>query len=360
MLVIKTDHIGDFLLSLPAFSILRQGFPDARITFLCGAWIRDFAVESGLFDRVVCANIFSEVASEPQPPFDPKVLASYDFPMFDVAIDLRVEPESRFLLNHISARLKAGFECSESELDFAFLAPSASFNGKANWARHTRLLVSNFAEAIVSLFCGEGAAREALKPYIERGAVCLPRAGKGPLIGLNTRSGMPTKDWPLQNFASIIQQLVARHNATIVLLGSKRQQPDGDTIACETVGDRNNVVNLIGSLPLSDLPGVIDQLDLYVGPDTGTTHLAALLGRKTLCLHAGVVPLEAMGPLGPGVVILKRLGLPCSPCYLNKLSQCANGHRCMKSITPEQVVLEIDRMLAEDGELIILTLRRHV
>jgi hypothetical protein len=61
ILVIKSDHIGDFLLSLPAASIIRQSFPNARISLLCGSWSQDLALKSELFDRVVYVDIFAEV-----------------------------------------------------------------------------------------------------------------------------------------------------------------------------------------------------------------------------------------------------------------------------------------------------------
>lgn len=347
ILIIKTDHIGDFLLSLPAFSILRKGFPSARITLLCGSWIKDFALQSELFDRVVCANISSEVSSERTPPFDLNVLKTYHFPIFDIAIDLRVDPDSRFLLDHVSARLKAGFECDHVALDFAHRAPSWNLCGKPNHARHTLTLLANFADAIVSLFNAEHAANDALQTYIRSGTLRLTRSGTGPLIGISTRTGAKTRDWPLENYVSVIQGLVLQYDATIILLGSKHQKADGDKIKDETATIAGNVVNLIGKIPLAELPHAVNQLDLYIGGDTGGTHLAAMLGRKTLCLHAGVTPLEHFGPVGPDVVVLKCINLPCSPCGLTRLARCANEHQCMRSITPERVMQEIDTMLAE-------------
>jgi heptosyltransferase-2 len=349
ILVVKSDHIGDFFLSLPAASIIRQSFPKARITLLCGSWNKDLASKSELFDRVVCADIFAEVTAQPPPRFDPKVLAAYGFPVFDIAIDLRIEPESRFLLSHVSARLKAGFECGPAEqplMDFAFRAPALNFDDRPNYARRTQLLLAAFAHGIVGLFDAERAANDAVRPYIRNPAGCLTRSGEGPLVGINTRSGLPTKDWPLENYISVIRRLISESDATIVLLGSKRQQADAEAIVRKISAASKNIVNLVGSLPLPELPAVIHQLDLYVGPDTGTTHLAAMLGRKTLCLHAGVAPLESFGPAGPGVVVVKTIHLPCSPCQIIDLAWCTHGHQCMQLITVEKVMAEIEKLRA--------------
>jgi ADP-heptose:LPS heptosyltransferase len=350
ILVIKSDHIGDFLLSLPAASIIRQSFPNARITLLCGSWNQDLALKSELFDRVVCVDIFAEVTAEPPPRFDPNVLAAYDFPYFDIAIDLRINSESRFLLSHVSAHLKAGFECDpakQSLMDFAFRAPALNLNGRPNYASRNQLLLAAFAHGIVSLFDTERAARDAVRPYIRHPAPCLTRSGEGPLVGINTRSGLPTKDWPLDNYISVIRRLIAQSDATIVLLGRKSQQVDADAIVRMIAATSSkNIVNLIGILTLSELPAVVQQLDVYVGPDTGTTHLAAMLGRKTLCLHSGVAPLESFGPVGSGVLVVKTIDLPCSPCGIPDLAWCAHSHQCMQSITVERVMAEIEKMLA--------------
>jgi len=143
-------------------------------------------------------------------------------------------------------------------------------------------------------------------------------------------------------------QLIDQHDATIVLLGSKRQHTDGEAILRNLGNAARNVVNLIGMLTLAELPGVVHQFDLYVGPDTGTTHLAALLGRKTLCLHAGVSPIESFGPIGPNAVVVKCVNLPCAPCGIQELSGCAHNHRCMRSITAETITHEIEEMLASE------------
>jgi ADP-heptose:LPS heptosyltransferase len=277
-------------------------------------------------------------------------LAAYDFPYFDIAIDLRINSESRFLLSHVSAHLKAGFECDrakQSLMDFAFRAPALNLNGRPNYASRNQLLLAAFAHGIVSLFDTERAARDAVRPYIRHPAPCLTRSGEGPLVGINTQSGLPTKDWPLDNYISVIRRLIAQSDATIVLLGRKSQQVDADAIVRMIAATSSkNIVNLIGTLPLSELPAVVQQLDVYVGPDTGTTHLAAMLGRKTLCLHSGVAPLESFGPVGSGVLVVKTIDLPCSPCGIPDLAWCAHSHQCMQSITVERVMAEIEKMLA--------------
>lgn len=97
------------------------------------------------------------------------------------------------------------------------------------------------------------------------------------------------RDWPIQNFVSLVQLLQAEHpNRYFVLIGG--QLPDAKVQALQTVlGDR--LINLSGKLSLRESAAVIDELDLYVAVDTGPSHIAAALGTPSVvmfhCMRAG-------------------------------------------------------------------------
>jgi ADP-heptose:LPS heptosyltransferase len=359
ILIIKCDHIGDFFLSLQAFSIVRKGFPKAKLTLMCGSWNRDLALKTGLFDRVVCADVHSEISSGGTVPYNVQLLDTFHFPVFDIAIDMKPESDTRFFLNHVQARLKAGFEdqgdggegiilVTDNEMkpmmDFMFQLPSLGCQGKMNYARHTQTLLASFVNGIVNLFDSTLAVSEILAPLMaEPHSVLLTRRGEGPLIAINPGSGALTKNWPIENYQNLIKDLIQLYDATIVLLGSGHQKEYGIYLTQE-VPD-SSIINLIGTLPLVELPNVVRQLDLYIGHDTGGTHIASMVGQKTLCLYSGVGPLEAFGLVGKNVIILKCFNLPCSPCHLTKLDLCDFGHICMHAITPKRVLEEIESML---------------
>jgi hypothetical protein len=37
--------------------------------------------------------------------------------------------------------------------------------------------------------------------------------------------------------------------------------------------------------------------------------------------------------------------VPCSPCYLRRLSQCPNSHACMETVSASAVIEKIDAEL---------------
>jgi ADP-heptose:LPS heptosyltransferase len=358
ILIVKCDHIGDFFLSLHACAIVRAGFPNASITLLCGPWNRDIARASSLFDDVRCLSVFNRLSGAGGRAFDPGEIHALALPEFDVAIDLRCAPGTLFLQNHIRARFKAGFEqtpyleaSSDTDqthpaLDFALPVPSPSVAGRTNAARHVQALLATLTSGIVHLFQTSREMPPALADMLAiKSPVPLRRRGKGPLIGLNTRSGAPTKDWPLSHFIAMAKDLIAQLDATIVLFGTEYERDDGARFVAELGADR--IDDRMGKIDLIHMPSVLQQLDLYIGLDSGMTHVVALSGRPVLCLHAGVAPIEGFGPVGPCVRVLKVSPLACAPCQLSSLDECEFDHRCMRIMTPERVVSEIKAISAE-------------
>ena len=110
LLVLKLDHIGDFFIALPALEKLRRAFRGDHITLLCGPWISDFARAAGIADEVRTYRFFPEDGSR----WDGDPVESLDMfrqtagGPFDIAIDLRFDEDTRFLLGHVEAGLKCG------------------------------------------------------------------------------------------------------------------------------------------------------------------------------------------------------------------------------------------------------------
>ena len=110
IIVTKLDHLGDFLMALPALEKLRRAFPDDHITLVCGPWNVDFARATGLVDEIRVYRFFPEDASRwnGEPIEGTDAFRRVTRGSFDIAIDLRVDEDTRALLQHIDARMKCG------------------------------------------------------------------------------------------------------------------------------------------------------------------------------------------------------------------------------------------------------------
>jgi hypothetical protein len=110
VLILKLDHMGDFILSLGALEKARATFPDAEITLVVGSWNVQVARELGLADRVLAFDAFPRNSSEEDVDVHAKASRFQELVTddYDIAIDLRVDVDTRFLLKHVRAPLRAG------------------------------------------------------------------------------------------------------------------------------------------------------------------------------------------------------------------------------------------------------------
>ena len=110
LLILKLDHYGDFLIGLPALKRLRQAFPADHITLVCGSWNTELAARLGIADEVRAYDFFPQNGAlwTGQPFEDLQRFREVCSGGFDIAIDLRVDEDTRFLLEHVAAATRCG------------------------------------------------------------------------------------------------------------------------------------------------------------------------------------------------------------------------------------------------------------
>jgi ADP-heptose:LPS heptosyltransferase len=114
----------------------------------------------------------------------------------------------------------------------------------------------------------------------------FPPAGPGPLIGMQPGASNVPKRWPLERMAALADELIGRHGARIVLIGGPDEREPADVmlkhmkhpVAFDATGEK-----------FPETIGMMAQLAVYVGNDTGLNHLAAAVGSPTVCLFGPTV-----------------------------------------------------------------------
>lgn len=110
ILILKLDHMGDFIMAISALERARTVFADAHITLVVGSWNLQTARELGLADQVLAFDAFPRNSSEQEPdvPGRTALFQQLITEEYDLAIDLRTDTDTRFLLRHVKAPLRAG------------------------------------------------------------------------------------------------------------------------------------------------------------------------------------------------------------------------------------------------------------
>jgi ADP-heptose:LPS heptosyltransferase len=145
---------------------------------------------------------------------------------------------------------------------------------------------------------GWGADPDPLPPPLrptseeEDAAASFCRALPPGFLALHPGSGAPAKNWPTERFHSLAAAL-SPDRPWLLVRGPAEAvvpAPRGAVVAHE--------------LPLRALGAVLARAGLFVGNDSGVSHLAAAEGAPTLALFGPTAP-EVWSPLGPRVVTLR-------------------------------------------------------
>jgi len=281
ILVIRGGAIGDFILTLPVLAALRRHFPQTRLDVLGYPHIAQLALAGGLADDVrsiesgPLAGFFARNGS-----LNPG-LQEY-FASFAIIISYLYDPDEIFQSN--VAR------CSRAQ----FIA------GPHRPDEHS----------------GLHATKVFLRP-LERLAIFdadpMPRlpvsaAGHLPVsasstLAVHPGSGSERKNWPEAKWIELLQQLT-RTDVRLLLVGGEAEQERWHRLLKALPADR---VSEAKNLPLRELAQRLASCAVFLGHDSGITHLAAAVGLPTLVLW-GESADNIWRPQAEKLVIIKETG----------------------------------------------------
>lgn len=272
VLVINVARIGDTLLMTPALRALKRAMPLGRLGALAHPGRRELLINLPFLDSLGAitprrAWWQGRLAAE---RWDIALVYGHDTPLIEFAARVaarvvafeqrdaaanarlwRAVPAPTSMMHAVPERLMLpaalGIETTDLRLAYAPL-PHELAAAKAWLASRTELLQTPIVGFQIASF--------ATKTY---------------------------RDWPLENFIELGRRLFARRpRARIVVFGGNESRAPAQRLARE-FGAR--VIPVAGTLTLRQSAALMTQLQLYVGVDTGPTHLAGALRVPMVALY---------------------------------------------------------------------------
>ncbi len=166
----------------------------------------------------------------------------------------------------------------------------------------------------------------------------------GKTIGIHPGSTWPTKMWPEQYFAQIINMAGQIPDLNILVFAGPGEEKITNRILAST--DRpDNIINLAGKLTLPQLAAHLGLLDCYLTNDSGPMHLAWPQNIPLIALFGPTVRKLGFFPRGKNSTVMES-DISCRPCGLHGHKNCPEKHhRCMTDITPEAVIKQIRKKI---------------
>jgi heptosyltransferase-3 len=321
LLIWHQGALGDLLLAGPALAALSRHYPQARITALGQS---EFWRLLSL--RLPIAEVFDSGEARWAPLFAetplPRELRERLAP-FQLALVFAPRPQS-LLLDHLR---QAGIAAVHWLPSF----PETGIEAVA--AIQARSLAAlGLAYEPVPFTLEVGPPRHEALPEL---------AGPGPWLAVAPGSGHPCKNWPLSYYYEVSRALAWEYKLKVVWLAGPAEDsllPYLEALA------RAQEQAVLAHRPLARVAQVLSRCRLYLGNDSGLTHLAAAVGSPEVLALFGPTDPRVWAPLGPQV---HTLTAPCpqAPCAAGRTIACPEP-RCLQELSPETVLAAAAQVLS--------------
>lgn len=334
VLVVRLRSIGDVVLTLPALQALHDWRPDLKIHLLVEPLCAPLVERHPAISEVIVLRKFWDTVRHLRRRH------------FAAAFNMHGGPTSAFLTRLSGAPMRVCWAQRQYSWFYNVQVP-IHFPVAGRIEMHT-------AEHRLQQFLYTGLPEKPLpaaRVYVDPGAADLVRQrlaekGIGPgeaYAVVRPGASQANKRWPVERFATIAQWLrEARGIATVVNLGPGDEQIDGD------VRQRFAGIGVImNDLDLRGLMALLAGSCLFLGNDTGPTHIAAALGRKCVVIF-GASDSKVWSPWKTEYRLVEN-PFPCNQCPGGKCESLGTS-QCIQSISIEQVREACDALLDKESK----------
>ncbi|HEX3719338.1 MAG TPA: glycosyltransferase family 9 protein [Verrucomicrobiae bacterium] len=343
ILVRGVNWLGDAIMTAPALTRLREARPQARITLfspqkLAGLWERQPFIDEVLTfppDATVwqAGRLLRGKGFTVGVAFPNSVRSALELWLAKIPVRIGIG-RGLFLTQPLAPRPDAikmrKRTAGEVQKRIRERSRPEIVPPEAHHVRHYLHLVGALGASIKPLTPRIEVGPEAMEHV--RGKFGLGRLDGQPWFGLNAGAEYgPAKRWPAERFIEAALELRKKTNCRWVIFGGSDEIDLAAKITRE-VGEP--VLNLAGKTNLRELAAALKICDLVLTNDTGPMHLACAVGARIVAIFGSTSP-ELTGPIFSSRARIIRHPVPCAPCFLR---ECPIDLRCLRGISPDQVV----------------------
>lgn len=331
ILLLRTDRIGDVVLTLPVADAVRRQWPEARISFLVREYTKELVMGHPSVDTVILAD------RDGRPRPSDELLAEVRSLEFDTAVHVFPRAPQAWLTYRAGIPVRVG----TAYRWYSFLFNRRTKDHRRSGGRHeaefnVRLLQPLGVEVAgpirPRLFPGDADAAAADRVRRELGLSAVDR----PAI-LHPGSGGSSRDWPAERFGALAA-ILAR-NGPVVVTGSDRERSLVDSVVAHSGGA---AVACAGRLTLLQLAAFVQRGSVFVANSTGPLHIAAAVGTPVVGFYPPIAAASVArwGPLSDRAATFTPNPVQCPHCHGN----ICVGNLCMEQIGVEQVSRAVESL----------------
>lgn len=300
IILIQPCCIGDVVMATALLVALRRAYPRAQITWAVGHWSRPALDGHPLLDSLL------ETGDAALPVYHPGDFWRFVRNLRAGHYDLAVVPVRSPLMS--LAVLLSGIP-DRAGLDSA--GRGFGYNLRAaiqpDERRHEADIYLDLARRLhldtddcYTTIPVQASAIARVQQHLTALAIQPPFIVIHPGGGSNPGMVMDSKRYPPENFAALADALHHEFHTTTILIGGPK---DGVILDAVQAQMTTPVVALVGLLSFAEIGALAAQAQVYIGNDTGLTHLAAASGAKTVMVMGPSDPTR-YAPFAPNALAL--------------------------------------------------------
>ncbi len=338
ILIVRTDRIGDVVLTLPLAQIIKKHYPDSRIAFLLRDYTKSLAEGNPFIDEVITLKVangklkFTENIKQLRNKYDTCIIVS---PVFTIALIL--------FFSKIKTRVGTGYRW------YSFLFNKKIFEHRKYGEKHeleynVRMLKQLQIDEEIdensvafNLHISHESEQSAVKFLSD---LSISHGEK--IIICHPGSGGSAVDLPTNKFKELVNKLAHNLGITVLITGSS-----SEVELCSQLVVNEKTINIAGKIKLEILAAIINKSEMVLANSTGPIHIAAALGKKVIGFYPKIA---ACSPKRWGPYTNKKIiftpKLDCSNCTRKQCEELD----CMNSIDIDEVFTSIKILLDSDKD----------
>ncbi len=345
ILIIKLGAIGDIIHTLPALAAIRAHIPEAEISWVAEQRSAEILRGNDLIDNLIevdtkslrSGKVIEKMLIEGAKQV--KNLRQYDF---DIAIDFQGLLKSGIITKLSGAKTRWGF----SRADLREPAARVFYTDTAKMPTATHVIRRNLslAEAALGPAVNSGEVRFPISTTDEHKdeAASIANRVAANFAILNPAGGWVTKLWHPEKYGQLADRIWNEFGLeSIVVTG-----PNEAALAAEVLSASRSGKTISAEPSLKGFYELAKLARVYVGGDTGPTHLAIAAGAPIVGIF-GPTEWWRNGSLNSADICVERLDIGCR---VNCHRRTCSNWICM-DIGPETVFEAVQERLDREGSV---------
>ncbi|MHB8109966.1 MAG: glycosyltransferase family 9 protein [Syntrophorhabdaceae bacterium] len=332
-------------MAIPSVRALREHFPDAHIS-----WLAEGSVASIL----ACQDFIDDVIYFPRGalmrhlktghvPTTSYILGDFLKNLrkreYDCIIDLHGIAKSVALMKIARGRRTIGFSKTfAKDMSHLFYQERVDSAEKRIHKVDRNMLVAHYMECRTPVsehpLCVHDEARRYIGDFLKSHNIHSPIFAINPFASKDSAF----KRWPLERYADLIGHIRQNGLGDVVVIWGPGEREEAHRLAA-MAGEN---VHLACQTDIAQLYALLSASSMYIGGDTGTTHLASSAQIPVVSIF-GPTDFIVNRPYSRNSVIIRKT-VPCSPC---KNKSCKT-RECLMSISVDEVFETVQKLSLKD------------